>query len=144
MLQCDTVGPRISVVPHFEVFYAMRSAVADALAAHRSALLSWCSRGGEMCSAFYYPSHYLIGRLHLLFHLIFLLLLKCTYLFFLRILSSCVTYCSRKVRIAVLMLLLLTLTRGRWVLINIFYIPRLNFFWELRSNSESLESTLLF
>ena len=64
--------------------------------------------------------------------------------FFLRILSSCVTYCSRKVRIAVLMLLLLTLTRGRWVLINIFYIPRLNFFWELRSNSESLESTLLF
>ena len=33
----------------------------------------WCGqlmplklRGGEMCSAFYYPSHYLIGRLHLL------------------------------------------------------------------------------
>ena len=77
MLQCDrSVGPRISVVPHFEVFYAMRSAVAPP---QLLSTLSWCSRGGEMCSAFYYPSHYLIGRLHLLFHLIFLLLLKCSF-----------------------------------------------------------------
>ena len=107
-----------SVVPHFEVFYAMRSAVADAQEVAKCALHFITLPTILSVGCIYFSTWYFL----LVFFLSSHRYPKC-FCFFNR--NSCVTYvlticyCSST-----------TLTRGRWVLINIFDIPRLNFFWE--------------